>query len=244
VLEALMMAMHLDEIRVLSDCGVREGLLADYLERSGHADLLYSTSVRERSVVALARACGADERHATHVRHLALQLFDSAREEGLHALGDADRELLAYAAQLHDVGVFLSYGRRHEHTYYIIRNAELLGFAQDEIDAMATIALLHRKAPSPARYPGHTPLDRRTLRRVRYLAVLLRLGELLERSNSGVVREARLAALPDAAARLTITAAGDCSLELWGLEARRRVVEKGLGRQLEVVVDQRGDAGR
>ena len=105
----------------------------DYLARSPHAALVHELSVRERSVLRLVRACGADEAHARHVARLALELFDSAREAGFHELGDEERELLDYTALLHDVGTFVSYPDHHVHSAYLIANADLLGFDQREI---------------------------------------------------------------------------------------------------------------
>ena len=66
--------------------------------------------------------------------------------------------------------------------------------------------------------------------------MLLRIGELLDRGHEGAVAEARLARAGRDAVRLEIVPAGDCRLEEWGLEARRRALEKGLGHRLEIVV--------
>ncbi len=69
-----------------------------YTSQSKHAYLVVGKSVRERSVLQLGRACGFDEPHARTVGRLALTLYDSARESELHNYGDAERELLEYAA--------------------------------------------------------------------------------------------------------------------------------------------------
>jgi len=46
---------------------------------------------------------------------------------------------------LHDIGSFISYSNHHAHSYYMIKNSELLGFDQKEITFMANIARFHRK---------------------------------------------------------------------------------------------------
>jgi exopolyphosphatase/guanosine-5'-triphosphate,3'-diphosphate pyrophosphatase len=114
------------EIQV-SERGLRDGLLIDYLRRTGQTDLVEGRSVRERSVLQLGRSCGFDEAHAFATADLALALFDSARDLKLHNLRDSDRELLKYAALIHHIGTFLTYNNYQKHTAYIVRNAELLG---------------------------------------------------------------------------------------------------------------------
>ena len=60
----------------------------DHLARAAHAVPGHAPTVRERSVLKLARATAFDETHARHVTALALELFDSAGAAGLHRYGD------------------------------------------------------------------------------------------------------------------------------------------------------------
>ena len=143
ILEVLMEGMGFDTMRVMPVGGLREGLLMDYLAQGSHD--LHWLSVRERSVLHLGRACHFDEPHARNAQRLALELFDTAREAGIHRYGEWEREILGYAALLHDIGAFLSYGNHHVHSFYLIKNADLLGFHQAEITMMALIALFHRR---------------------------------------------------------------------------------------------------
>jgi len=235
VLETLLTELDLRQIVALEDCGVREGMLMDYLRRSRHRGLVRGLDVRERSVVQLGRRCKFDERHARHVRELALALFDSGRQTDLHGMGERERELLGYAALLHDIGTFLSYRDHHLHTAYLVRHADLLGFDEEEIELLAAVTRFHRKALPGSRNPELAGLDAGRRRAVRTLSLLLRLAERLDRSHSGCVRAARFAAVDDDAATLELTTAGDCHLELWGIRTRQEAVEKALDRRLEVV---------
>ena len=236
ILEALMEGAGLGQLRVLTQCGVREGLLDEQLEALEPGRPVHRRAVRDRSVARLARACGADARHAAQVATLAMQLFDSAARARLHRHGDAERELLDHAARLHDIGAIVAYSEHHLHSYYLVRHSDLLGFDQDEIATIATITLLHRKATSAARYPQHAVLDRRSARRAARLGVLLRIAELLDRGHVGAVREARLVRSGGDAVRLEIVPAGDCRLEQWGVESHRPALEKAFARTLEIVV--------
>ena len=65
ILEALMDDLGLLEIQVLAECGLREGLVLDHLARTTTTELAQGPSVRERSVLRLARSTAFDENHAT-----------------------------------------------------------------------------------------------------------------------------------------------------------------------------------
>jgi exopolyphosphatase/guanosine-5'-triphosphate,3'-diphosphate pyrophosphatase len=226
ILDTLMQDLKIEQVRVLSEHGLREGMLVDYLSRGEHAELFRGFSVRERSVLQLGRACGFDETHARHIAHLALGMFDSAKKAGLHTLGDRDRELLEYSALLHDIGAFLSYNNHHLHTHYLIRNAELLGFDQAEIARIALVALFHRKAKPSQKNEEYAALDKPTRRSVRVMSALLRVAEGLDRSHNGIITHAKLRAVDKTTSRLDLQATGDCQLELWGVEDRIGTLEK------------------
>jgi exopolyphosphatase/guanosine-5'-triphosphate,3'-diphosphate pyrophosphatase len=219
----------------ISDRGLRDGLLIDYLTKHESAGLVQGVSVRRRSILQLGRACGIDETHARHVSHLALELFDSARESDLHKFGAGERELLDYTALVHDVGTFLSYSNHHQHSYYLIRNADLLGFDQGEIEILANAANFHRKSmPSKTKHPEFAALDRRSQRIVRLFALLLRMAESLDRSHTGVVHHACLRAEKRDEVTLFIEADQECDLEVWGVHSHREAFMKIFKRRLVV----------
>ena len=234
ILETLMEDLGVETITALDECGLREGLLLDDLARAGQHELRYGAGVRERSVLQLARSTAFDEPHARQVARLALELFDSARAARLHRLGPEERELLEYAALLHDIGTFLSYTRHHQHTYYLIRNADLVGFDQEEVAIMAATAYFHRKALPAPRFEAFAGLDRRSRKVVRRLGAFLRLAEYLDRGHTGVIRHARLRREADSL-MLELRPAGDWSLEEWSLERRRESLEKAFGYPIGVI---------
>ena len=244
ILDTLMQDLKLPELRVVSERGLREGMLIDYLSRGEHAELVRGMSVRERSVLQLGRACSFDETHAKHIVQLALELFDSAQKARLHRFGDRERELLGYAAMLHDIGVFLSYNDHHLHTYYLIRHAELLGFDQSEIAIMATAALFHRKGTPKKKSAEFAALDKHSRAVVELMSVLLRLAEGLDRSHMGVVQHVKLRAINKSRAALEIRSAQDIQLELWGVQDRLKAAENVLDRKLEIRVVGGKNAGR
>ncbi len=241
ILDAFMQELALKEIRV-SERGLREGLLVDYLLKHGASSLLQEMSVRARSVWQLGRICHFDEAHARTTAQLALALFDSACAAGLHHLGVWERELLEYTALLHHIGGFLTHTDYQAHTYYLIRHANLLVFDQTEIAIMATTALYHRKALPRKKCPEFATLDQRAQQIVRILRGLLRLAENLDRGHAGLVQDARLCVVDTQHVALHIDAAHDCQVEVWGVQKHLAAFEKVFGRQLAIKVRQQTSA--
>ena len=235
ILEGFMQALDLPAIRI-SDRGLREGLLIDYLLRHGHASALQGLSVRQRSVLDLGRTCHFDEAHARTTARLALALFDSASAMKLHAFGNWERELLEYASLLHRIGAFLTYSNYQAHTYYLIRNANLLGFDETEVAIIAATALFHRKATPQREHPEFAALARQAQKIVRVLSLLLRFAESLDRSHADNVRHARFRLSGDARVVLYIYAARDCQIELWAAQKHVTAFEKVLGYKLDIEV--------
>ena len=237
VLETLMTDLGLPAVTALTECGLRDGMLMDYLSRSPHAALVHELTVRERSVLRLLRVCNADEAHARHVARLALELFDSSRAAGFHRLGADERELLEYCALLHDIGTFISYPDHHLHSAYLIANTDMLGFDQREIAVMAATVLFHRKAAPSTRDSLYARLEGADRKTVQTQANLLRLAERLDRSHGAVVRHAALHAAGRQALTLHLVTNGPAQLELWGLENRRSSMEKAMGRRLTFEIE-------
>jgi exopolyphosphatase/guanosine-5'-triphosphate,3'-diphosphate pyrophosphatase len=235
ILDMLMEELGFESILVATEGGLRDGLLIDYLRQSSTGHYL---SVRERSVLRLGRACKFDEAHARNVQRLAFELFDSAKEAGLHDYEAWERELLGHAAMLHDIGAFLSYSSHNVHSSYLIANSDtLLGFYETEITIMSLAALFHRKGLPTTKEPAYAALSKEMRGLVDLLSLLLRLVESLDRTHQGVVDHAQLTA-PDAQhLLLNVHAREDVQLELWGIESRRRAVQKTLKRQLKIVLN-------
>jgi exopolyphosphatase/guanosine-5'-triphosphate,3'-diphosphate pyrophosphatase len=196
---------------------LREGLLLELGGlRTGPASV---GTVRRRSVEALAARFSGPNAHGRQVARLALALFDGTAAE--LGLPPSARELLEYAALLHDIGHAVDHGRHHHHSCYLVRTGELLGFDPEEIELLALMVRSHRKqVPKPAdadlrRLPA---LQRR---RLRILAILLRLADALDRTQFGVVR--RLIVSPRAGhLAIEVDPGGhDADIELWA--AQRRV---------------------
>ena len=95
-------------------------------------------------MLGLARRCNWAEPHARQVAD-ARRSISSTRPPSLHGLGAADRELLEFAALLHDIGEHVASSGHHKHGAYLVRNGQLRGFAPDEIEMLAAVVRWHRR---------------------------------------------------------------------------------------------------
>jgi exopolyphosphatase/guanosine-5'-triphosphate,3'-diphosphate pyrophosphatase len=219
----------------LCDLSLREGLVLDYISRHrkeiAQADRY--PDVRRRSVFELAERCNYWPEHSQHVARLSIGLFDQTR--AIHGLTDRERELLEYAAILHDIGVHISYEGHHKHSYYLVKNGDLRGFEPDEIEAIALVARYHRQATPKRKHDGFVSLRRRTRRTVRTLAAILRLAESLDRSHAQTITGLELHDRGDDDL-LQLRTTGDAELELWAAARHAAPFERLTGKPLRIEV--------
>ena len=83
------------------------------------------------------------QRHGPQVGAARSKIFDATAP--VLKVGPQARELLEHAALLHDIGRVIDHDRHNRHTYYLVKNAELLGFDPVEIEIIAQAARGHRK---------------------------------------------------------------------------------------------------
>jgi exopolyphosphatase / guanosine-5'-triphosphate,3'-diphosphate pyrophosphatase len=233
IIEAIMEEFGLEEITV-THRELRDGLLVDYLSNFEGFRELQKAPMRNRSILHLGRSCNFDEKHAETVSCLAIQLFDSSKQIGLHNFGEAEKELLRHAATLHDVGDFLSFNDHHLHSHYIISNAELLGFDQKEILIMANIARFHRKKLPTKKALKATGLDEETEDAIAILSTFLRFAEKLDRSHCGLVTKAEFTYAGKDQVLLQFYSDSDCSLEEWSIVQNKQAFFEVFGKQLDV----------
>jgi exopolyphosphatase/guanosine-5'-triphosphate,3'-diphosphate pyrophosphatase len=215
----------------ISEWALREGIA---LDAAGHHDPAEWSddphAIRGAAVAGLARRCNSPEHHTRQVAHLALELFDGTA--ALHGLDADDRELLEFAALLHDIGEHVSSSGHHKHGAYLIRNAQLRGFAPDQIELLAAVVRWHRRG-EPRVTDEFPLLDTAAMDRVRLLVAILRVADGLDRSRTGSVRDLEVTVTPSLVL-LRLTTAGDDELELWGARRKRSLLERVLDREIEL----------
>jgi exopolyphosphatase/guanosine-5'-triphosphate,3'-diphosphate pyrophosphatase len=234
ILEAAMRHLGVEEV-VAVDTGLRNGVLRDLARRTPAAAEAVAAQ-RTRSAAAVGRRFGFDERHARQVARLSLQLFDQLA--GAHGLPASARSLLEAAALLHDVGHAVSPQRHHKHTYYLVQNADIAGFSDQERQQVALVARYHRRTPPDRGRPDLETLGPAELRQLRRLVALLRVADALDRSHHQQVVELRASAR-GAEVKVAVRARSPIDLELWDVGREAAYCRSAMGKRLEVAVARR-----
>jgi exopolyphosphatase/guanosine-5'-triphosphate,3'-diphosphate pyrophosphatase len=172
ILAEIMSTLRIERMDV-SNGALREGLLYDMLGR------LHDEDARERSIRAMQRRYHVDPEQALRVETTAAALF--AQVSVGWRLSERDRQLLVWAARLHEIGLDIAHARYHHHGGYLVANSDLPGFVRLEQRLLASLVTLHRRKLDdpfldelPSAWRGSTFK----------LGVLLRLATLLNRSRS------------------------------------------------------------
>ena len=173
-LAILIAAFNLLQIEqmVYIDAALREGVLYEMSDRLHHLD------IREHSVASLQRRYGVDMAQAERVSQTALQLISQVRNSW--QLSDEDAMLLGWAATLYEVGLHINSSGVQKHSAYILHNANLPGFNQEQQQLIATLVRFHRRKIRADEIPAFSLYQ---LPQVIYLLVLLRLAVLLNQKR-------------------------------------------------------------
>ncbi|GAB4293108.1 MAG: Ppx/GppA phosphatase family protein [Oscillatoriaceae cyanobacterium] len=234
ILQETMTLLGMDSL-TLCERALREGIIVDWMLAHGLIEdkLRYQSAVRQRSVLKIAHKYEVDLKSAERVATFALSLFDQT-QGSLHQWGPEPRELLWAAAIVHNCGLHVSHAAHHKHSYYLIRNGELLGYTDTNIEIIANLARYHRKNPPKKKHENYSSLTDKTHRKmVKQLSAILRLAVALDRRQIGAVSQVECDYQPEAKElHLKIQPTDpndDCILELWSLEQKKGVFEAEYG---------------
>ena len=92
------------------------------------------------------------------------------------------REVLAWAADLHEIGLAVSHSGYHKHGGYLLDHFDLIGFSTREQHWLSLLVRTHRRKIFPQLFEG---LEAKRSQQAVYLSVILRLAVLLHRDRSG-----------------------------------------------------------
>lgn len=159
---------------LVSEGALREGLVYERINRMQQEDL------RGKAVLNLQSRFQVDVVHAQAVRKTALALFDACQRAW--RLSPELREVLAWAADLHEIGLAVSHSGYHKHGGYLLDNFDLIGFSTREQHWLSLLVRTHRRKIFPPLFEG---LEAKRSQQAVYLSVILRLAVLLHRDRSG-----------------------------------------------------------
>lgn len=237
VLQEVMTLLDLNSV-VACERALREGMVVDWMLAHGLIEdrLRFQGSVRQRSAISMAQKYQVELEHGERVAAFALSLFDQTQND-LHHWGPEERDLLWTAAILHNCGHYVSHSAHHKHSYYLIRNGELLGYTETEIEIIANIARYHRLSSPKKKHDNYRNLSSKQYRQVvDQLSALLRLAVALDRRHIGAIAAVRCEHDPEAREfylHLEAAQPGDnCALELWSLDYKKDPFESEFGVKL------------
>lgn len=164
IASALFDVLGIEHMRT-SRGALREGVIYDLMGRLSHED------VRERTVNALMQRYGVDANTADIVERRAHTLYNATRSGW--QLTSYDWDLLHWLARTHEIGMAIAYKHFNRHSAYVLRNADLPGFSQDEQELLATLALGQRGKLGTDFFAGVTESE---LPRILYLLAIMRLA--------------------------------------------------------------------
>ncbi|KOP23432.1 exopolyphosphatase [Hapalosiphon sp. MRB220] len=226
-------AMNLLGLEAIAVCerALREGVIVDWMLSHGLIEdrLRYQSSVRERSVLKTGKKYHVNLEYSERVAVFALSIFDQTQGI-LHNWENEQRQLLWAAAILHNCGHFVNHDSHHKHSYYLIRNGELLGYTETEMEIIANIARYHRKSSPKKKHENFRNLLHKEHRQiVSQLSAILRLAVALDRRQIGAIQQLQCEFIPDKRElkiRIFPSRPDDeCSLELWSLDYKKGVFE-------------------
>jgi exopolyphosphatase/guanosine-5'-triphosphate,3'-diphosphate pyrophosphatase len=180
ILSTIFELLDIDEMWV-SPTALREGLLYDMLGRIQDED------PRDRTIAMLSNRYSIDQGHADRVQATALGLLGQVVDDWDLRSADA-AHALAWAAQLHEIGLAVNYTGHHKHGAYLVASSDLPGFTRDEQALVAALVRGHRRKLDDSFFEQLPTNLRPTGLR---LCALLRLAVLLNRN-----RDPEVVALP------------------------------------------------
>ncbi|GCL40344.1 Ppx/GppA family phosphatase [Anabaena sp. FACHB-1250] len=234
ILQEAMTLLGLESLTVC-ERSLREGVIVDWMLAHGFIDnrLRFQSSIRQRSVLKTAKKYQTNLEHGDRVAAFALSIFDQTQAQ-IHNWGANQRQLLWAAAVLHNSGHHVSHSAHHKHSYYLIRNSELLGYNETEIEIIANIARYHRKSPPKKKHENYRNLlhkEHRTM--VNQLSAMLRLAVALDRRQIGAIAHIQCEYQPNFQEfKMLIFPSSiedECGLEMWSLDYKKGVFEEEFG---------------
>jgi exopolyphosphatase/guanosine-5'-triphosphate,3'-diphosphate pyrophosphatase len=237
-LAAALIALHLIKRYAMSGFysfsgGLRNGLTIDLLNKLG-VRLVFQDKLpdlRYGKLIEVGRKYYFEEEHALQVAKLAKGLFNGLM---IPLALEADNwRILEAAAILHDVGQHISFSKHHHHSYYLIKNSDLVGYTEREHEIIANVARYHRRSvPNPAQHPEYAALVKEDMLLVDKLAAILRIADALDRAHISAADDVKIEAV-GGMLELTIYSKRDVEMELAGIAKKKDLLES-LGMKLTV----------
>jgi exopolyphosphatase/guanosine-5'-triphosphate,3'-diphosphate pyrophosphatase len=168
ILTGVFRSLQINEMEY-SPAALREGVLYEMEEQLTHPD------IRQRSAESLATRYDVDIDQAKRVLATTMEIYQSCKKAWQIEHREL-KDMLGWAALLHEVGLQINTRGIQRHSGYILQNLDLPGFNQESQNLLATMVRFHRKKIRSNDIPE---FYQHQSEQVNALLVILRLGVLL-----------------------------------------------------------------
>jgi exopolyphosphatase/guanosine-5'-triphosphate,3'-diphosphate pyrophosphatase len=169
IMSAVFSELGVREMTV-AEGALRQGVLWDLLGRVHHRD------IREVTVEQFVKRYHVDQVQAQRVGSLARALNEPL-EPGDDEAHFRRRTFLAWAAQLHEIGISISQAGYHKHSAYVLAYGDMPGFSRQEQGWLSNLVLAQRGSLAKMRAAFDDDPDLMTL------ALTLRIAVIFHRSR-------------------------------------------------------------
>jgi exopolyphosphatase / guanosine-5'-triphosphate,3'-diphosphate pyrophosphatase len=232
VLHELIQELRLPRL-YYSAAGVRDGIIADLIQRKAGIERSRLDEDQRQVVRALSRRYGISPPHVRKVAELASLLFHDLRT--VHRLAPERGRILEAAAYLYNIGHFVNEQRHHRHSMYLVANSDLPGFDDRERMMIANLSRYHRKSMPMVSHELFQVMDPDDRRTVTQLIPLLRLAVALDQSQDQRVDRVE-AQVQEDGVFLWLHSERDVDIEQWQAQQVLDVFRELYGLSLSVKV--------
>ncbi len=183
ILLASFRMLGIDEM-VYVDAALREGVLYEMSDRLQHQD------IRQHTIQSLIKRYAVDAEQAGRVSQTVQSLWAQTRHSW--QLSDEWRQLLQFACYVYEIGLQINSSSVQRHSAYILNNANLPGFNQEQQRVLACLVRYHRRKIKP---DDITPFYLYRQQDFYHALCLFRLAVLLnQKRRDDILPEVRLSA--------------------------------------------------
>ncbi len=241
ILEYALESLGIKEL-LISPYALREGIVFDTLQKiKNRSEFGHLTDLRRETIYALMKKYNVNIKHAENVKNMALKIYDLLKFK--HNLNGEYREMLESAALLHDVGYNISMDKHHKHSYYIITNADMPGFTNDEAEIIGNIARYHRKSLPKAKHDNFSGLLKVRQRAVWILGGILRICEGLDRRHYELIKDIQIKEISEREILMSLYYQDSTlpDIELWGALRRVNMLSEALNTKINFKLERKSD---
>ena len=239
ILDTSMAMLNFKEL-TLSERALREGLVVDWMLRQGIIKNEFSiqSNIRKTTIAHQARKFGVDKERSEKVTNFAFEIFDQTKNIIHENTNSRTKDLLWAACQLYSCGKYINISSYHKHSWYLIKNFELLGYSQAETNIIASIARYHRKTLPKKRHESWQNLiSKEDKELVLEMSLILRLAASLDQRPENLISSLNIKLQKNNLTihLIPINKKHELILEKWGLELCSGVVKEMKNLQLKVI---------